>query len=149
MSEGGYLFHSGYLPSQPPGGAVPLDRGGRPRPHAGRPARGPAAGEGARPTSLHRRGVPESSKYPPNAIPCGSRRKDARLTQDPTQIPLCNGLPTCRPRQPENVIVPSWLRSEFLLTTGDDVRAIRTFVGCHGAVGKGRCCEIGRAHVLN
>src|ERR1039458_5983124 len=31
------------------GGAVPLDRGGRPRPPAGRPARRPAAGEGAPP----------------------------------------------------------------------------------------------------
>jgi hypothetical protein len=35
------------------GGAVPLDRGGR-VPPAGRPARGLAAGEGARPTSLRR-----------------------------------------------------------------------------------------------
>src|ERR1035441_10168206 len=46
------------------GGAVPLDRAGRPRPAAGSGGRGLRAGEGARPTRLRRRHLAESRGYP-------------------------------------------------------------------------------------
>src|ERR1017187_9617329 len=47
------------------GGAVPLDRAGRPRPAAGRGGRGLRAGEGARPTLPRWRHLAESWGYPP------------------------------------------------------------------------------------
>jgi hypothetical protein len=50
FQEVGYVVDSGNPFWHQLGGAVPLDRGGRPRPPAGRPARGPAASEGDRPT---------------------------------------------------------------------------------------------------
>ena len=53
------------------GGAVPLDRAGRPRPAAGSGGWGLRAGEGARPTTCRKWRQPESSGYPPGLKSAG------------------------------------------------------------------------------
>src|ERR1017187_522151 len=84
------------------GGAVPLDRAGRPRPDAGRGGRGLRAGEGARPTRLRWRPRAESSRYP-TITPFGAGGKPL---SDRTVLPVLPAVLIGTPvERPGNVLV--------------------------------------------